>query len=337
MSTSPPKVTVGIPTYNRPDWLHECIASVLSQSYRDFRVLISDNASGRSTAEVVASFDDSRIDYSRSPRNLGMIGNINRIIERADTELLVIIPDDDILYSEYLATTVHLFDAHKSVGVVHTGHKRIDAQSRVFESVPLPLPESTVVIEPGKQYLDRNVYSRWGTVCSTSALLRTEAAASVGGMRATELPFADVPFYLRIALEWDFVAVAEPLVGVRIHEGSETSAAISHDELEDDNEAVSRILFDRRMDFLNEIQERDLEVGRYRRLAARAFYRDSIRAIAIRAGSGRPWLSTATALCRFVRAHPRALAMPRTWKLVAAQLGGRNARLLVERVGSGTR
>jgi glycosyltransferase involved in cell wall biosynthesis len=335
MRTCPPKVTVGIPTYNRPEWLRQCIASVLSQSYRDFRVLVSDNASDRSTAEVVATFDDPRIEYSRSSRNLGMIGNINRIIERADTELLILLPDDDILYPEYLATTVHLFDAHKSVGVVHTGQKRIDAQSCVVESVPLQLPEP-IVIEPGMQYLNRSVHSRWGTVCSTSALLRTEAATSVGGMRATELPFADVPFYLRIALDWDFIAVAAPLVGVRIHEASETSAAISRDELEDENGAVSRILFDRRMDFLREIQKRDLEVGRYRRLAARAFHRDSIRAIAIRASSGHPWLSTATALCRFVRAHPRALVMPRTWKLVAAQLGGRNARLLVKGV-TGTR
>jgi glycosyltransferase involved in cell wall biosynthesis len=336
ISTSPSKVTVGIPTYNRPEWLHQCIASVLSQSYRDFRVLISDNASDPSTAEVVASFDDSRIDYSRSSRNLGMIGNINRIIERADTELLVILPDDDILYSEYLASTVRLFDAHESVGVVHTGHKRIDAQSRVFESVSLPLPES-IVIESGRQFLDRNVHARWGTVCSTSALLRTKAAASVGGMRATELPFADIPFYLRIALDWNFIAVAEPLVGVRIHHDSETSTAISSGELDDENDAVSRILFDRRMDFLSDIEERDLEVRRYRRLAARAFHRDSIRAIAIRANSGRPWLSTASALWRFLRAHPRALAMPRTWKLVGAQLGGRNAKVFIERVGSGTR
>ena len=49
-------VTVGIPTRNRSPLLGKAIASVLRQSYRDFTLVVSDNASDDDTASVVASF-----------------------------------------------------------------------------------------------------------------------------------------------------------------------------------------------------------------------------------------------------------------------------------------
>src|SRR5215831_17377998 len=88
-------VTVGIPTYNRAEWLRESIASVLAQSYANFQLLISDNASDDTTEEVVASFDDSRIDYVRSVTNVGLVNNFNRLVEFAKGEFLIILPDDD--------------------------------------------------------------------------------------------------------------------------------------------------------------------------------------------------------------------------------------------------
>ena len=69
------KLTVGIPTYNRSGLLREAIESVLAQTFTDFRLIVSDNASDDDTPEVVRSFDDERIDYLRTERNIGPIGN----------------------------------------------------------------------------------------------------------------------------------------------------------------------------------------------------------------------------------------------------------------------
>ena len=67
---------------------------------------MSDNASDDDTPDVVRSFDDGRIDYVRSERNIGAIGNINRLIALADTDFLVLLPDDDVLYPGHLDATV---------------------------------------------------------------------------------------------------------------------------------------------------------------------------------------------------------------------------------------
>ena len=113
-------VTIGIPTYNRAKWLRESIASVLSQSYENFRLLICDNASEDETREVVESISDPRLDYMRSDRNLGMIGNYSRVIQLADTDSLVLLSDDDVLYPDYLDSVVDVLERFPSVGVLHT-------------------------------------------------------------------------------------------------------------------------------------------------------------------------------------------------------------------------
>lgn len=331
------KVTVGIPTYNRADWLRESIVSVLSQSYEDFRLLISDNASNDATEETVASFDDPRIDYSRSTTNIGMIANLNRIIQLADSDYLVILPDDDVLYSDYLSSTVPLLESHESAGVAHTGHHRIDARSQVVGTVHIAT-EEPVVFEQRESYLERSMCSSFGTVCWTSALFRTEAIANAGGLRESEEPFADVPLFLRIAVEWDFLSVRRPLVGVRVHEGSETAAAVgSLAETDYYIANLPQILFERRTAFLDEAQTRGMEVERYRLLARRAFRAQSLNRLANQAGSGRSWLSTASELARLTHAHPPILLAPRTWRLIAAHLGGRSVKRLLQSVVSPTR
>ena len=81
-------VTIGIPTYNRSALLREAIESVLAQSHQEFRLLICDNASEDDTADLVTSLGDPRIDYRRWPTNIGMVGNVNRVIELTETPYL---------------------------------------------------------------------------------------------------------------------------------------------------------------------------------------------------------------------------------------------------------
>jgi glycosyltransferase involved in cell wall biosynthesis len=333
----PLKVTVGIPTYNRAEWLRESITSVLTQSYRDFRLLISDNASDDATDEVVASFDDSRIEYVRASRNAGFISNFNRIIELAGNEFLTILPDDDIMYPEYLSATVPLLESHKSVGVLHTGHKLIDEESRVVATNRLPTDEP-VTFEEGEAYLERSMSSAFGTICWTSALFRTEAIQRAEGLRATEQPFADVPLFMRIALHWDVLSVSDALVGVRVHERSETAAAVgSFTGADYEMSRLPKVLFDRRIQFLDDARTNGVETGRYRELAERSLRTDSVHGLANRSGAGAPWKWTMSELIHLVKKDRRTLLVPSTWRLAAAQLGGRQAKKLVMRTRLRTR
>jgi glycosyltransferase involved in cell wall biosynthesis len=106
-----PTVTIVIPTCNRSRLLREAIQSVLSQTYTDLALLVSDNASSDDTAHVVASFQDARIRYHRHPRNIGMTANFRSAIEMAHTEFVAPLPDDDLFLPDHLQNALEALKA----------------------------------------------------------------------------------------------------------------------------------------------------------------------------------------------------------------------------------
>ena len=127
-----PRVTVFIPTYNRARLLPEAIKSVLAQTYDDFKLVVSDNASDDSTPQVVASFDDPRLEYVHQPENLGLLGNHNWFLERLDTEYALILPDDDLVYPAGARAPGRRARPPPHAGVVHTAFDVIDENGSVL-------------------------------------------------------------------------------------------------------------------------------------------------------------------------------------------------------------
>lgn len=94
--------TVGIPTYNRAHFLPYTISCLLQQTYQDFEVIISDNASTDHTPEIVRQFNDKRIRYVRQTSHLCASDNFGACADLARGEWMVINQDDDILSPLFL-------------------------------------------------------------------------------------------------------------------------------------------------------------------------------------------------------------------------------------------
>jgi glycosyltransferase involved in cell wall biosynthesis len=330
------KVTVGIPTRNRAAFLREAIASVLGQNCGEFCVLVSDNASTDATSEVIASFADTRITHVRSERDIGMIANFDRLLDLVETEFIVLLPDDDLLYPDYLASVLPVFDGRPTVGLAHTAFDLVDEGLTVLERARnlVGAPEG-LTIESRLQFLRRSMAANWILGFST-AIYRTEAILGAGGLRESEEPFSDAPMWMRIALDWDVAFVNQPLAAIRIHGDAATADLGSFVDgsykLPD-----HRILHDRRLQFLEDARSRiaPAELNDHRALAAKTFRSQEIQRLADDAGLGAPWTLTTTDLAKLVREDPRALGSPRAWRLVAAQLGGRRVRSTLGRLRAG--
>ena len=332
MSKGNIRITVGIPTFNRADLLRESLTSVLSQSYRDFRLLVCDNASEDDTEETVASFADSRIDYVRSDENIGMVENFNRVIGLTETEFLVLLPDDDLLYPEHLHRTIAILARHPQVGVVHTAFDLIDGSSRVVEhNQTLVKVDGAVTVEAGADYLERSMRSTW-TICWPSALFRTRALADAGGLREDQEPMSDVPLLMRIACDWDFACLSSTLAAFRFHPHSQTAAVGSYAGTGYAFSDGARMFHTQRLRFLNEATLPQASVDRCRSIAQDTLCRGEVRQLAERGGMGTPWMSTWRMLARLLRRHPRAVLLPATWRLCGAQLGGRYAKRAAHRL-----
>ena len=123
------RVTVLMPTYNVAPWVKEAIQSVLNQTYRDFELLVVDDASTDDTLDRVRAIDDPRIRIAAFPNNVGLSENLNRGLDIIDTELVARMDGDDIAEPDWLETGVKVLDNHPEVGICSFGFQFFGAKT----------------------------------------------------------------------------------------------------------------------------------------------------------------------------------------------------------------
>jgi len=112
-----PKVSIGMPVYNGEVYLEAALDSLLTQTFQDFEVVISDNGSTDRTEDICKSYaaKDQRICYYRNEQNLGAGWNFNRVLELASGEYFRWACHDDLCAPDLLAQCVAVLDAHPEV------------------------------------------------------------------------------------------------------------------------------------------------------------------------------------------------------------------------------
>jgi len=115
-----PRVTVLMPLYNGEKFLREAIASILGQTFADFELLIVDDGSTDSSAEIVTDFRDGRIQFVRNTANLGIEASLNLGLEMARGEFIARMDCDDISLPLRLKKQVEFLTAHPEVAACGT-------------------------------------------------------------------------------------------------------------------------------------------------------------------------------------------------------------------------
>ncbi|MEP6712358.1 MAG: glycosyltransferase family 2 protein [Ferruginibacter sp.] len=116
-----PWVSFCMSTYKRPELLKTTLLTIACQTFTDFEVIISDNDPDKTADPIVKSINDNRFKYFANGDNLGMIKSFNKSIERASSEYIVMITDDDPVYPGMLDTLYNLYLAYPGYGVYHGG------------------------------------------------------------------------------------------------------------------------------------------------------------------------------------------------------------------------
>ena len=133
-----PSLTVGLPVYNGEEYLAEALEALLAQTYADFELVISDNASDDATAEICRAFAerDSRIRYVRQPVNIGVDPNHHFLVEQARGRYFKWAAHDDLYHPELLQRCVEALEAHPDVVLAHAADAAIDEQGEVISALP---------------------------------------------------------------------------------------------------------------------------------------------------------------------------------------------------------
>lgn len=134
-----PRVSIGLPTFNRPDLLRQAVASLQAQTHRNLDILISDNASpdprSMMTIRELAA-DDPRIRYVRRPQNDGPTANFKAVLDAADAPFFMWAGDDDLWDKHFIERCLGLLDAQPEAQMAFGGVDNVNLDGIVVRTLP---------------------------------------------------------------------------------------------------------------------------------------------------------------------------------------------------------
>ncbi len=201
------RVSILIPTFDRPERLRVCILAALASTYYDIEVIVGDD--GGLGGTVCDSIHDPRLRYVSNPVRLGMAQNWTALLDRADGELVALCMDDDRLAPRFVETCVHAFDAALGrLSVVFTNHYFVDDEGneRIREA---SLP-------PGQYESFARDFMLRPAVAVSAAMFTRVAWRSVRPLPDTAA--ADMVLFGRIAeMGLTFCYIGSPLMHYGLH------------------------------------------------------------------------------------------------------------------------
>jgi glycosyltransferase involved in cell wall biosynthesis len=222
-----PPISIGMPVYNGELYLEAAIRSNLEQTFGDFELIISDNASTDATGTICRDLaaTDKRIRYVRNDRNLGAASNYNKVFELARGEYFRWSNADDVAERHLLARTLEVLRSRPDAVIAYGLTHLIDADGRSLgpHRDNLDLQHE----RPSERY--RAFYGQGNMTNIIYGLMRARAMRLTALMGAGSFPSADVQFTASMALLGKFVEIPEVLFYRRLHKGA---MSVSVDQLQ---------------------------------------------------------------------------------------------------------
>ena len=129
------KVTIGIPTRNRAQYLLLALESAFQQTYPNLEIIVSDNACTDETPSMLAAISDRRLRVLRQETMLSMVENWNRCVGAATGQYFLLLSDDDLLEPAAIECMVAAFETEtdpQQIGFVYCRGRVIDANGALL-------------------------------------------------------------------------------------------------------------------------------------------------------------------------------------------------------------
>jgi glycosyltransferase involved in cell wall biosynthesis len=238
-SAAGPFITIAIPTFNRATWLKDCVVAALGQSYRNFEVVVSDNASTDATPDVLRGLSDPKLRVVRQQANKGAISNWNACLAESKGEYVVFVSDDERIAPWFLQRCLALIEVEPRIPVVITlCDIHILALGRTWRA-PINTKLGTGICNGADVLLGLLRDQIPAAMCSI--LINTEKLRAKGGFPAN-FPFAgDMAIVAELLLTDSAGFVNEPCGTAWTHDQNESAKVAIATRLEGLEHLVDRI------------------------------------------------------------------------------------------------
>lgn len=207
--------SIVLPTFNGATYLRQAIDSVLNQTFTDFELIIRDDGSTDESLSLIESYHDSRVRILKSKERLGLFGNLNALIEEAQSALIHIFCQDDILEKNCLEKEEAFFKKHPEIGFSFCKSQTIDSEGTLhIQSIIQDLPE---VMQPELSlqhfFYHGCIPGNLSTVC-----LRKASFESWGPFNSQLKVSGDYDLWATLCTRLPMGVIHESLVRLRNHE-----------------------------------------------------------------------------------------------------------------------
>lgn len=194
-----PAVSVIIPTFNRAHCLRTAVDSVLSQSFTDLELIISDDGSTDETAELLASYTDPRLKHLKSGSNFGASAARNKAIATAASPLIALLDSDDFWLPNKLETHITWMNGNSKVLAAFTDYQFLRMKNN---KLTVRRPQA----ERSDWAWDLLFYCR--AAAGSTLIARAEAFETYGGFDETLQRFEDWDWLLKLAFDQKLAKVS---------------------------------------------------------------------------------------------------------------------------------
>lgn len=212
-STSP-KLSIGLPVYNGENFLEDAINSILNQTFKDFELIISDNASTDATEQICKKFsaEDERIRYFRNKKNLGAAINYNITFKHAKGEYFAWAAHDDAFAPTFYEKCVKILDGDEGIVLCFSETQFIDARGRLLKVTSSPLNAQSFSLTD--RFL--SIMSSGHIVTEIFGVIRSDVLKKTPLI--AKYMTADIVLLAELSLYGKFYEVREPLFHHREHD-----------------------------------------------------------------------------------------------------------------------
>lgn len=195
-------LSVILPVYNCEKYVERAIQSVLDQSFRDFELIISDDGSVDSSAQIIARYQslDHRIIVSNNLENQGKVKTVNRLFDLCRGEYLTIHDADDFSIAHRFEKQMDLLQ-HSEYVLCGTAFYTFDQQGNYINTVTQPQKYEEIKLRAQTQ----------SCFHGPTMIFRKNVVQQVGGLYRMMKMGEDVDFSMRVTERYPTTNLSEPL------------------------------------------------------------------------------------------------------------------------------
>lgn len=236
-----PRVSIGMPVYNGQRYIGKTIESLLRQTFQDFELIISDNASTDGTQTVCREYEaaDSRIRYHRNSENLGAQANYNAVFLQARAPYFKWASSNDLCEPRFLETCVQQLDEHSDAVLAYPRTRLLLGDEGTAEDYQEPARvDQDRPCDRFRDFLENGDLNN-----VMNGLIRADALRRTSLMR-TYLG-SDMVLMAELALYGKFVQIPEVLFLRRIDPSSKVTLRSREDIIRHYDPRIQRMVFQR--------------------------------------------------------------------------------------------